>query len=78
LDFKEEFMMSEFEKYLADMAFRQVCSEYYHNFDCGRCPFHNNNITEDGDCNSATFAQKYELLKQYYEANPYAVYRDYP
>lgn len=71
--------MNAFEKFLVDRTFNGICRDFYTNFQCGsKCPFYNNSFTDTCDCGSTTYAQKYEMLKQYFEEVCSGIYKECP
>jgi hypothetical protein len=71
--------MDAFEKFLADRTFNGICHDYYVDFQCGsKCPFYNNSFTDQCDCGAATYAQKYEMLKQYFKEVCSNIYKERP
>ena len=71
--------MNDFEKFLVDRTFNEICRDYYTNFQCGSmCPFYNNPFTDQCDCAVATYTQKYEMLKQYFEKFYSNIYKERP
>lgn len=71
--------MNAFEKFLVDRTFNEICHDHYVDFQCGsKCPFYNNSFTDQCDCGVATYTQKYEMLKQYFEKVCSNIYEERP